>query len=35
MQAREDQREQEKMEKEIREARAKIEKGRRHFASTL
>jgi hypothetical protein len=34
-QAREDQREQEKLEKEIWEARAKIEKERRHFTSAL
>lgn len=34
-QAREDQREQEKVEKEILEARAKIEKERRHFTSAL
>jgi hypothetical protein len=34
-QAREDQREQEKLEKEISEARAKIEKERRHFTSAL
>jgi hypothetical protein len=34
-QAREDQREQEKLENEIREARAKIEKERRHFTSAL
>src|SRR5690606_9539577 len=34
-QAREDQREQEKLEKDIREARAKIEKERRHFTSAI